>query len=310
VILNFSQDLMGLIKSGKDITFTDIEEPEEGEDYAADSYNYTQDYSYLGKNNSTDLDKRIFIKGGYSYLVRPILPKSNTPLIAEDQTLGQYMLANSTLGQEDLGNIVQLQDGEEGYIVAPINNQKVIARTAGTNKTPIDMDEEDSKYYYYFQGTYTKSIIPRYSFFLKKESGKPEYYNKIKISHKKSETSTDWEPFTAVIGGKCNNQAVEYLTLNKDGNEGLKGMTTYFVSINNQNDEFIHVNQNNVKYSFTFEDEDGFDEAVSIDKIDGKIVNGMEDGQVYSVTGQYVGKNINGLSKGLYIINGKKVVIK
>lgn len=33
-------------------------------------------------------------------------------------------------------------------------------------------------------------------------------------------------------------------------------------------------------------------------------------GKVYNLQGQYVGKSPKGLSKGVYIINGKKVVIK
>ncbi|MFC2713144.1 MAG: subtilase, partial [Segatella salivae] len=30
----------------------------------------------------------------------------------------------------------------------------------------------------------------------------------------------------------------------------------------------------------------------------------------YNLNGQYVGTTLNGLSKGVYIVNGKKVVVK
>lgn len=33
-------------------------------------------------------------------------------------------------------------------------------------------------------------------------------------------------------------------------------------------------------------------------------------GKVYNLQGQYVGSSLQGLSKGVYIINGKKVIIK
>ena len=33
-------------------------------------------------------------------------------------------------------------------------------------------------------------------------------------------------------------------------------------------------------------------------------------GKVYNLQGQYVGSSLQGLSKGIYIINGKKVIIK
>lgn len=36
----------------------------------------------------------------------------------------------------------------------------------------------------------------------------------------------------------------------------------------------------------------------------------LVDNRVYNLNGQYVGTTLNGLSKGVYIVNGKKVVVK
>ena len=36
----------------------------------------------------------------------------------------------------------------------------------------------------------------------------------------------------------------------------------------------------------------------------------LVDTRVYNINGQYVGTTLNGLSKGVYIVNGKKVVVK
>ena len=36
----------------------------------------------------------------------------------------------------------------------------------------------------------------------------------------------------------------------------------------------------------------------------------LKDTRVFSISGQYVGTSLNGLSKGIYVVNGKKVVIK
>ncbi len=44
--------------------------------------------------------------------------------------------------------------------------------------------------------------------------------------------------------------------------------------------------------------------------IDGVPVMTAKQGAVYTVQGQYVGERLEGLSKGLYIVNGKKMVIK
>ena len=39
-------------------------------------------------------------------------------------------------------------------------------------------------------------------------------------------------------------------------------------------------------------------------------VDGMRDGRIYSVSGQYVGTSKDKLKKGIYIVNGKKFIIK
>jgi len=38
--------------------------------------------------------------------------------------------------------------------------------------------------------------------------------------------------------------------------------------------------------------------------------NAVKDGKVYSVTGAYMGKSLNNLPKGVYIMNGKKIAVK
>ena len=39
-------------------------------------------------------------------------------------------------------------------------------------------------------------------------------------------------------------------------------------------------------------------------------VKSMKNMGVYNLQGQYVGQGVNGLKKGIYIVNGKKVIIK
>ena len=42
-----------------------------------------------------------------------------------------------------------------------------------------------------------------------------------------------------------------------------------------------------------------------------KLMNGEAmTGKVYNLNGQYVGNTLDGLAKGLYIMNGKKYVVK
>jgi len=56
-----------------------------------------------------------------------------------------------------------------------------------------------------------------------------------------------------------------------------------------------------VTLSFTYQ-------TTGISQIEG--IKQALQGKVYNHQGQYVGKSPKGLSKGVYIINGKKVIIK
>ena len=58
-----------------------------------------------------------------------------------------------------------------------------------------------------------------------------------------------------------------------------------------------------IQLSFTYSTNGGIKK---IETADQKLV----DNRVYNLNGQYVGTTLNGLSKGVYIVNGKKVVVK
>lgn len=45
-------------------------------------------------------------------------------------------------------------------------------------------------------------------------------------------------------------------------------------------------------------------------KTETKTIPAINDNKVYTIDGRYVGNSIEGLGKGLYILNGKKVVVK
>lgn len=51
-----------------------------------------------------------------------------------------------------------------------------------------------------------------------------------------------------------------------------------------------------------------FSSVTSIETI--RQVDSMKNMGVYNLQGQYVGKGVEGLKKGLYIVGGKKVIIK
>ena len=162
---------------------------------------------------------------------------------------------------------------------------------------------EESNYNYYFQGTYNKEYMPIYCYFL--GAGTTKIYRNM--IHTRV-----WNPFTCIIIGKCKDGAVKYEMggSSTDTSDNARGkFSTLSVLPLGNNDDFVD-SSNSVKYKFTIE-EDGDDVLVAIDKLDGDTLNNVtETGKVYNVTGQYVGESLNGLSKGLYIINGKKILVK
>ena len=80
------------------------------------------------------------------------------------------------------------------------------------------------------------------------------------------------------------------------------------------NDSFV-VNENQAARSIriVFDeaieeyDSDG-NEVTAIESLDGQDVAPLS-GKVYNVKGQYVGNSVEGLSKGIYIVKGKKIVV-
>lgn len=50
------------------------------------------------------------------------------------------------------------------------------------------------------------------------------------------------------------------------------------------------------------------DKATGISNV--KVQDKQANGYVYTLDGRLVSKSLNGLAKGLYIVNGKKVVVK
>ena len=281
ITLEFSQNLMVSAETGYTI---DVNvELDKG-------YNYNE-----ALKTRTD-GKKVYIKGGYPYLVKPILP-TGTTLSAG---LAKYIMSKHAFTKNELGNKMAIP-GTTEYIATPVLNHKVIATDGEGTRLSYKKGDATIPYYYYFQGTYTKIPLPQYAYFLGKKSGgtSKQFFRYT------SSASRNWSAYSSIVGGKCPENAA-VITLGAIDEGEIKGNTTFEFTVDNDDFETA-----NVKYKFTIEGEDGFDEAVNIEKIDGEVVNAAAlEGDVFNVAGQRVGTSIEGLSKGLYIVNGKKVLVK
>lgn len=75
------------------------------------------------------------------------------------------------------------------------------------------------------------------------------------------------------------------------GKETMKGFRAYFNVPSNTSAAALNINID--------------DETTGINNIE---TNAAVNGKVYNLNGQYVGNSLNGLKKGIYVVNGKKVI--
>ena len=145
---------------------------------------------------------------------------------------------------------------------------------------------------YHFVGTYSESQVPAYAYYLgKAKSGKHQFFRHTNGKNRK------WSPFSCVIGFF-------------KGWDGADQNDPAFPDADVADDSFIDKSTGEAK-AFTFSmsfDEDPYVETTGISEMKASVM--ANDGKIYTVNGQYVGTSREGLAKGVYVINGKKFIIK
>lgn len=145
---------------------------------------------------------------------------------------------------------------------------------------------------YHFVGTYSESQVPAYAYYLgKAKSGKHQFFRHTNGKNRK------WSPFSCVIGFF-------------KGWDGADQNNPAFPDANVADDSFIDKSTGEAK-AFTFSmsfDEDPYIETTGISEMKASVM--ANDGKIYTVNGQYVGTSREGLAKGVYVINGKKFIVK
>jgi hypothetical protein len=128
---------------------------------------------------------------------------------------------------------------------------------------------------YYFKGTYLQSTIPAYTFYLGYDP--PTYPLAFYVTRK--DLPDKWTAFTSIVR-----------KTNETGTSPAKVM--------------------GIDFSVIFADEENLGITT---KIESTKNNRVESQKVYNLSGQVVRENngsLQGLSKGVYVVNGKKVVVR
>lgn len=247
-------------------------------------------------------DDPIIIKAGMPYLIRPYVPAD-----AHIKNIGAYLCAY----------VSQLKDVKPVLFKAIEGNDKKYAvpyeKGVETHALKLDESTENNRVYvkkndgepckYNFVGSYVDRLIPQYGYYLGKEksTGKHKFF-------RTSKTTTKWNRYSSIITGMS---TPDYVNEGDESEEGIQNIVLKFHSTDDlvvlEDEKPKTGNQSAKRLGIAFDDSGVNDLPTSIDEIDVDIAL-PEDSRIYTVNGTRVAADR--LKKGIYIQNGKKIVVK
>lgn len=244
-------------------------------------------YNRLKKSQdeSGTVQKNLVYKGEYTvpaYVVGYDSPDAVFEGLDEDGELKITMKDGTTITYQDS------KKDESNKLT--YNGQKVPYRISADNK-------------YTFVGTFYKSVMPQYSYFLGWDSQANKaafWYSKVQ-----DQTGWNWNNETGIICPNFNTSLeIHAATEVKDPARWILTAGTDLTS-----DDFAATGGAK-SYTMDFGASNNFewDEATGISEL--KKVSLYEDTKVYDINGVYQGSSVQNLPKGVYVVNGKKYVVK
>ena len=279
-------------------------------------------------------DADVYVKGGYPYIVRGWIPEAETM----PENLAKYVLAKGMdyFTAYDLGNVAYVSGGdtistglydrtkESGFVAMPYFNHTVDAYDWKNQNFYGDRDKANIKYKGKDGNTY--DLDYKYNFCGRYESGKvfnPQYsyYMNSSGAFKRCTTPEDsrWDIYNCIITHHGEGMPLSILI-----SEAYNWRSTYIKELNDHvwAGQYGEYDESEIGESESPESGSGetnfivlFDEDIEGEMTDG-IVNTefikslAGDSKVYNINGQFVGTSINGLAKGVYVVNGRKFVVK
>lgn len=301
-------------------------------------------------SNDTPNAGDIVMSAGVPYLIKPTFPAGSSRQYRIYKN--QNDIPNTTetniiqIAHEGLYNKIKAAQEENGttqrnHIKNGIYTVPVFVSEAGgegLTKESVVMEEGKPKLYtigdikyqkstvwsYSFVGTFYKSFLPHYCFFLGWDSslnngngGAKFYYHNGNFDTLDREMS--WNNETGVIcplptsklsEGKFPWEVTEAQNMETPAQWELldKLSDEAFKTTNGNNARRYEVMEFNAPDVIAVDDS----ETTGIENVNGDINESLNGSNmnVYTINGQYVGTSLNGLAKGVYIVNGKKFIVK
>jgi len=291
------------------ITFQFTEDLTKGKtwDFTAGSYYKDQEKDHY--KDAAD-DNSVIMYAGCPYIIKPYVPVAIDTMANYTYKPGLWAI---TCKSGDLKDEI----GNGTYISCPRLDYKVHAiRTSEDGQTTdteyvqgsTDKSDEDV-YYYHFVGTYEKTAMPQYCFFLSNSKKVP-----TKKWYKNSKTTRNWNPTIAIMGAlgtlKDSTEVVSF-----SGGKGAGGTTVHYITYEDviEDNLFDLSSSANIapSYMMAFGHDDDEVVITGIKEVATAEEETIEENApVYNISGQKVGNSFNGLSNGIYIKNGKKYVVQ
>ena len=288
--------------------------------------------SDYGGCGATKDGKKIVIRGGYPYIIKVYKRKGETI-----KNLGKYLMKRYADVFEDEVSCVYIDkchenlngDSETAKFAKPFEHHKVQAFLDVEGSERGYTKHHDGKNYYYtFIGQFWDQPLPRYAFYMVNNDTENMRWYRYTSGTK----NYTWEQYKCIImatqevddtaqhpnsGKYRDNDHSRYPEVTGyDSKKAEIFKETLKIEFLNGRDDALFSGDNMAKYAFAFDDNiqefdaDG-NQTNAIMKLDGvDLQTTSTNGKVFNAAGQYVGNSVDGLGKGLYIVNGKKIVIQ
>ena len=207
----------------------------------------------------------------------------------------------------------------------PFEDHRIQAVRDGENSAYLTYETTENgeivtkKYFYTMIGQFWQQPLPKYCLYMSRGN----WYRYSNVPENIEDRYT-WDPYKCVImateevsgtrgKGYRDETASVYPKVIGQTDDKLDGVFSLSF-LDGRDDDDFDKDGTHSKFVFAFDDDiieidDDGNEYTAIEMLDGEMIMPV-NARVYNMSGQYVGNSLEGLSKGLYIVNGKKYVIK
>lgn len=350
IALNFSDNLMEHKEAREISTVTITTDQETGEVTAvtnASQHGNNNESGVCIINDAAPEANDVVMSAGVPYMIKPYMPSGNVRMYQifknddeYNKLVAQYNNDISTLPfkpvvNETLYNVMKAAENKSGseqmtLIKNGLYTVPVFVKGTTTENAEGNYPIEGSNYKkstslkYTFVGSFYKSFLPGNCYFLgwdSKNSRAKFYYNDkpdANVMRWNNETGIicpTAPSYTFTVSEASGNDPAQWKIGESIGTKTtVNGIETYWLP---KDDLSVYISGGSTGGAPALK---SIQEIFASPEVKADMTNGIKivsetsnesvNAKVYSLDGQYLGNNIQSLSKGVYIVNGKKYVVK